>query len=39
MKPGEKQPELPKGAGEEAIAKYDKYRFSNGEYSTSQIRK
>lgn len=39
MVPGEKQPDLPKGAGEESIARYDKYRFSNGSIPTAQIRK
>lgn len=38
FKPGESQPELPKGAGEEAIARLDKYRYSKGSTPTAKIR-
>lgn len=38
MKPGDSQPELPKDAGEETIARLDKLRFSKGSLSTAQIR-
>lgn len=38
MKPGEKQPELPKDAGMESVHRLDRIRFSNGPYKTSQIR-
>ena len=39
FKPGETQPDLPKGAGEESLANIDKLRFSNGEHNTGKIRK
>lgn len=37
-KPGEKQPELKKDAGEEVIAKLDKIRYSKGSEPTAKIR-
>ena len=37
-KPGEAQPELPKDAGEESIAKLDKLRYSHGSEPTAKIR-
>ena len=37
-KPGESQPELPANAGQETIARLDKMRYSNGEFSTAKIR-
>jgi len=39
MKPGETQKELPKGAGEESIARVDKYRYSSGSRSTAIVRR
>ena len=38
MKPGETQKELSKDAGEATIAKFDKIRFSKGQYSAAKIR-
>merc|ERR1712137_1403648 len=38
FKPGQAQPDLPKGAGEESIAKLDKMRYSNGHYPTGKLR-
>lgn len=38
MKPGEKQPDLPKDAGFETLQKLDKIRFSKGKYRTSEVR-
>ena len=38
MKPGDKQPELPKDAGQKTLARLDKLRFSNGKLSTAEIR-
>ena len=35
---GEKQADLPKGAGDEALARLDKYRYANGNTPTAQIR-
>eukprot|EP00997_Jenningsia_sp_PLL12_P006243 NODE_278_length_1976_cov_134.825636_g232_i0.p1 GENE.NODE_278_length_1976_cov_134.825636_g232_i0~~NODE_278_length_1976_cov_134.825636_g232_i0.p1 ORF type:complete len:268 (-),score=-10.41 NODE_278_length_1976_cov_134.825636_g232_i0:328-1131(-) len=37
-KPGQTQKELPAGAGEEAIAKLDRIRYSNGTEPTARIR-
>lgn len=37
-KPGESQPELPKNAGEETLAKLDRMRFSKGDTPTAKIR-
>lgn len=37
--PGQTQPDLPSGAGEETIARLDKLRFSNGAHNTGKIRK
>ena len=37
-KPGEKQPDLPKDAGEKTIANLDKLRFSKGTEPTAKIR-
>ena len=39
MKPGDAQPELPKGAGEATIARLDKLRNSSGPLSTFAIRR
>lgn len=39
MKPGEKQKDLPKDAGEESIARLDKYRYANGSIPTAKLRK
>lgn len=36
--PGQAQPELPKNAGEESIARLDKIRYSNGPLPTAEIR-
>jgi succinate dehydrogenase / fumarate reductase flavoprotein subunit len=36
--PGEKQADLPKGAGDQALARLDKYRYANGNTPTAQIR-
>jgi succinate dehydrogenase (ubiquinone) flavoprotein subunit len=38
FKPGQAQKELPKGAGEECIAKLDKLRYANGTEPTAKIR-
>lgn len=38
MKPGDAQPELPKNAGDESIARLEKLRHSSGPHSTAQIR-
>lgn len=38
-KPGQKQPELKAGAGEESIAKLDKLRYSKGTYPIATLRK
>jgi succinate dehydrogenase / fumarate reductase flavoprotein subunit len=35
---GEKQADLPKGAGDEALARFDKYRYANGNTPTAEIR-
>ncbi|HVT24017.1 MAG TPA: succinate dehydrogenase flavoprotein subunit [Rhizomicrobium sp.] len=35
---GEKQADLPKGAGDQALARLDKYRYANGNTPTAQIR-
>jgi len=37
-KPEQKQPPLPADAGEESIARLDKYRHANGSLKTSEIR-
>jgi hypothetical protein len=37
-KPGQTQKELPKGAGEETIARLDKLRYSKGSEPTAKIR-
>ena len=39
MKPGDSQPELPRGAGEATVARLDKLRNSSGPLSTFDIRK
>ncbi|MAI49598.1 MAG: succinate dehydrogenase flavoprotein subunit [Rhodospirillaceae bacterium] len=36
--PGQKQPELPDNAGEEALARFDARRFTNGTTPTSELR-
>src|SRR5438552_5380823 len=38
IKPGERQPDLPKNAGEESLARFDRYRHANGGSSTAEIR-
>ncbi|CAD8095136.1 unnamed protein product [Paramecium sonneborni] len=38
-KPGQKQPDLPKNAGENTIARIDKLRFKEGSQSVPQVRK
>lgn len=38
IKDDEPFPELPKNAGEEAIARFDKIRNSNGSYRPAQVR-
>lgn len=38
FKPGTTQPDLPPGAGEESIARFDRYRYSKGSLSTAKIR-
>jgi succinate dehydrogenase (ubiquinone) flavoprotein subunit len=38
FKPGQSQPELPAGAGEQSIAKLDKIRYSTGTEPTARIR-
>ncbi len=38
LKPGAQQPPLPKGAGDESIARLEKLRHSSGPLSTFQIR-
>eukprot|EP00362_Geleiidae_sp_MMETSP1317_P001932 CAMPEP_0201282356 /NCGR_PEP_ID=MMETSP1317-20130820/5396_1 /ASSEMBLY_ACC=CAM_ASM_000770 /TAXON_ID=187299 /ORGANISM="Undescribed Undescribed, Strain Undescribed" /LENGTH=35 /DNA_ID= /DNA_START= /DNA_END= /DNA_ORIENTATION= len=35
MQPGEAQPDLPKGAGEESIARFDKLRYAEGTMPTA----
>jgi succinate dehydrogenase (ubiquinone) flavoprotein subunit len=37
--PGQKQPELRAGAGEESIAKLDKMRYSKGSYPVAKLRR
>jgi len=37
-KPGDPIPEIAKDAGEASVAKLDKFRYSNGKYSTAEIR-
>ena len=37
-KPGQKQPDLPPNAGEEAIARFDSIRFNKGKLRTSEVR-
>merc|ERR1719219_2266714 len=37
-KPGDPIPEISKDAGEASVAKLDKFRFSNGKYTTAEIR-
>jgi succinate dehydrogenase / fumarate reductase flavoprotein subunit len=38
MKPGERQPDLPKNAGEESLARFDRYRYASGGSPTAEIR-
>jgi succinate dehydrogenase/fumarate reductase flavoprotein subunit len=38
FKPGEKQPDLPPGAGEDSIAKFDRYRYAKGSHPTANLR-
>merc|ERR1712193_251716 len=37
-RPGDPIPEISKDAGEASVAKLDKFRFSNGKYTTADIR-
>lgn len=37
-KPGDKAPDLPKGAGETSIANLDKLRYAKGDISTADLR-
>merc|ERR1712168_1655959 len=37
-KPGDPIPEISKDAGEASVAKLDKFQFSNGKYTTAEIR-
>jgi succinate dehydrogenase (ubiquinone) flavoprotein subunit len=39
LTPGAKQPDLPKGAGEDAIERVDKMRYSKGQYKVADVRK
>jgi succinate dehydrogenase / fumarate reductase flavoprotein subunit len=38
VKPGERVPDLPKDAGEEALARLDRYRHANGDTPTAELR-
>jgi len=38
IRPGERQPPLPPGAGDEAVARLDKLRHANGSLPTAKIR-
>jgi succinate dehydrogenase / fumarate reductase flavoprotein subunit len=38
VKPGEKHPDLPKDAGDESLARFDKYRNANGGTPTAKLR-
>ena len=38
FKPGQKQPDLPSGAGEDIIENLDKIRYANGSLKTAEIR-
>ena len=38
VKPGQKQPELPKDAGERELARFDARRFARGTTSTAELR-
>jgi succinate dehydrogenase / fumarate reductase flavoprotein subunit len=38
IKPGERQPDLPKDAGNESIARFDRYRHADGGSPTAAIR-
>lgn len=38
LKPNTPHKDLPKNAGQEAIARLDKYRYANGSYTTHQVR-
>jgi len=37
-KPGQSQPDLPKNAGEDSIARFDKIRNNHGKLRTSEVR-
>jgi succinate dehydrogenase / fumarate reductase flavoprotein subunit len=38
IRPGERQPDLPKEAGGESLARFDRYRYAKGSTPTAQIR-
>lgn len=38
LKPNTPHKDLPKNAGEESIAKLDKYRYANGSLNTADVR-
>lgn len=38
LKPGTPHKDLPKNAGQEALARLDKYRYANGSYTTHHVR-
>jgi succinate dehydrogenase / fumarate reductase, flavoprotein subunit len=38
IKPGERQPDLPKNAGDESLARFDRYRHADGGSPTAEIR-
>jgi succinate dehydrogenase / fumarate reductase flavoprotein subunit len=38
IRPGQRQPDLPKDAGDESLARFDRYRHAKGSVPTAQIR-
>ena len=38
IEPGEKHPDLKKGAGDAALARFDKFRYANGTRPTAELR-
>ncbi|HLY07508.1 MAG TPA: succinate dehydrogenase flavoprotein subunit [Rhizomicrobium sp.] len=38
IKPNERQPDLPKDAGDESLARFDRYRHADGSSATAEIR-
>nr|TFG55429.1 MAG: succinate dehydrogenase flavoprotein subunit [Hyphomicrobiales bacterium] len=38
IEPGQEQPDLPKNAGDEALARLDRFRFSKGKVPTADLR-